>query len=50
MIIAVDLMDDKLEYAKQFGATHTVKPGRQGREAWATRFGSPDGVTDDAVG
>ncbi|MDQ3773067.1 MAG: hypothetical protein M3461_01075 [Pseudomonadota bacterium] len=36
MIIAVDLMDNKLEYAKQFGATHTVNPGRQGREAWAT--------------
>jgi Zn-dependent alcohol dehydrogenase len=28
-IIAVDLMDNKLEYAKQFGATHTINPGRQ---------------------
>src|SRR5712691_3917401 len=29
IIIAVDLMDNKLEYAKQFGATHTVNPSRQ---------------------
>jgi S-(hydroxymethyl)glutathione dehydrogenase/alcohol dehydrogenase len=28
-IIAVDLMDNKLEYAKQFGATHTVNPSKQ---------------------
>lgn len=28
-IIAVDLMDNKLEYAKQFGATHTINPGKQ---------------------
>src|SRR5215510_12222673 len=28
-IIAVDLLDNKLEYAKQFGATHTINPGRQ---------------------
>jgi S-(hydroxymethyl)glutathione dehydrogenase/alcohol dehydrogenase len=28
-IIAVDLMDNKLEYAKQFGATHTINPSRQ---------------------
>ena len=27
-IIAVDLMDNKLEYAKEFGATHTVNPSR----------------------
>ncbi len=25
----VDLLDNKLEYAKQFGATHTINPGRQ---------------------
>lgn len=28
-IIGVDLMDSKLEYAKQFGATHTINPGKQ---------------------
>jgi S-(hydroxymethyl)glutathione dehydrogenase / alcohol dehydrogenase len=28
-IIAVDLMDNKLEYAKQFGATHTINPSKQ---------------------
>jgi NDMA-dependent alcohol dehydrogenase len=28
-IIGVDLMDRKLEYAKQFGATHTINPSRQ---------------------
>jgi S-(hydroxymethyl)glutathione dehydrogenase/alcohol dehydrogenase len=28
-IIGVDLMDNKLEYAKQFGATHTINPNRQ---------------------
>ena len=28
-IIAVDLLDNKLEYARQFGATHTVNAGRQ---------------------
>ncbi len=27
-IIAVDLLDNKLEYAKQFGATHTINPSR----------------------
>jgi Zn-dependent alcohol dehydrogenase len=29
VIIAVDLMDNKLEYAKQFGATHTINPSKQ---------------------
>jgi S-(hydroxymethyl)glutathione dehydrogenase / alcohol dehydrogenase len=28
-IIAVDLLDNKLEAAKQFGATHTINPQRQ---------------------
>jgi NDMA-dependent alcohol dehydrogenase len=28
-IIGVDLMDNKLEYAKQFGATHTINPSGQ---------------------
>ena len=28
-IIAVDLMENKLEYARQFGATHTINPSRQ---------------------
>lgn len=28
-IIAVDLMDNKLEYAKQFGATNTINPSKQ---------------------
>src|SRR5713226_5280562 len=28
-IIAVDLLDNKLDYAKEFGATHTINPGRQ---------------------
>jgi len=28
-IIGVDLMDNKLEYAKQFGATHTINPTKQ---------------------
>lgn len=28
-IIAVDLMENKLAYAKQFGATHTINPSRQ---------------------
>jgi len=28
-IIGVDLLDNKLDYAKEFGATHTVNPGRQ---------------------
>jgi NDMA-dependent alcohol dehydrogenase len=28
-IIAVDLLDNKLEYARQFGATHTINPSRQ---------------------
>ena len=28
-IIAVDLLDNKLETAKQFGATHTINPQRQ---------------------
>ena len=28
-IIAVDLMDNKLEFAKEFGATHTINPGRE---------------------
>jgi S-(hydroxymethyl)glutathione dehydrogenase / alcohol dehydrogenase len=28
-IIAVDLLDNKLEYAKQFGATHTINPSRE---------------------
>lgn len=28
-IIAVDLMDNKLEYAKEFGATHTINPSRE---------------------
>jgi NDMA-dependent alcohol dehydrogenase len=28
-ILAVDLMDNKLEYATQFGATHTVNPSKQ---------------------
>ena len=29
-IIAVDLADKKLEFAQQFGATHTINPGRDG--------------------
>lgn len=28
VIIAVDLMDNKLEYAQEFGATHTLNPSR----------------------
>lgn len=28
-IIGVDLLDNKLEYAKEFGASHTINPGRQ---------------------
>jgi S-(hydroxymethyl)glutathione dehydrogenase/alcohol dehydrogenase len=28
-IIAIDLLDNKLELAKQFGATHTINPGRE---------------------
>jgi S-(hydroxymethyl)glutathione dehydrogenase/alcohol dehydrogenase len=28
-IIAIDLLDNKLELAKQFGATHTVNPARE---------------------
>ncbi|MGH2364401.1 MAG: zinc-binding dehydrogenase, partial [Chloroflexota bacterium] len=28
-IIAVDLADDKLEYARQFGATHTINAGQE---------------------
>ena len=28
-IIGVDLLDNKLDYAKEFGATHTINPGRQ---------------------
>jgi S-(hydroxymethyl)glutathione dehydrogenase/alcohol dehydrogenase len=28
-IIAVDLLDNKLEYARQFGATHTINAGRE---------------------
>jgi S-(hydroxymethyl)glutathione dehydrogenase/alcohol dehydrogenase len=28
-IIAIDLLDNKLEIAKQFGATHTINPGRE---------------------
>jgi NDMA-dependent alcohol dehydrogenase len=28
-IIGVDLLDNKLAYAKQFGATHTINPSRQ---------------------
>lgn len=27
-IIGIDLLDNKLEYAKQFGATHTINPSR----------------------
>src|SRR5881409_2857559 len=29
MIIACDLLDNKLEYAREFGATHTIDAGRQ---------------------
>lgn len=29
MVIACDLLDNKLEYAKEFGATHTVHAGRE---------------------
>jgi S-(hydroxymethyl)glutathione dehydrogenase/alcohol dehydrogenase len=36
-IIAVDLLDQKLEWAKQFGATHTVNPSRDGDAADAVR-------------
>jgi Zn-dependent alcohol dehydrogenase len=28
-IIGVDLLENKLDYAKEFGATHTINPGRQ---------------------
>ena len=28
-VIAVDLLDYRLDYAKRFGATHTINPGRQ---------------------
>ncbi len=28
-IIAVDLMDNKLQFAREFGATHTINPGRE---------------------
>ena len=28
-IIAIDLLDNKLELARQFGATHTVNPGKE---------------------
>jgi S-(hydroxymethyl)glutathione dehydrogenase/alcohol dehydrogenase len=28
-IVGVDLLDNKLDYAKEFGATHTINPGRQ---------------------
>ena len=36
-IIGVDLVDQKLEWAKQFGATHTVNPRRDGDAADAVR-------------
>jgi S-(hydroxymethyl)glutathione dehydrogenase/alcohol dehydrogenase len=36
-IIAVDLLDQKLEWAKQFGATHTVNPRTAGDAAEAVR-------------
>lgn len=29
-VIAVDMVDKKLEYAQTFGATHTVNPGKEG--------------------
>jgi S-(hydroxymethyl)glutathione dehydrogenase/alcohol dehydrogenase len=29
MIVACDLLDNKLEYAREFGATHTINAGRQ---------------------
>jgi len=29
MIVACDLLDNKLEYAREFGATHTINGGRQ---------------------
>jgi Zn-dependent alcohol dehydrogenase len=40
MIVACDLLDNKLEYAREFGATHTINAGRQS----VGRHGSrPDG-------
>ena len=29
LIVACDLLDNKLEYAREFGATHTINAGRQ---------------------
>ncbi len=29
IIVGVDLLDNKLEFARQFGATHTINPSRQ---------------------
>lgn len=31
-VIAVDLLDNKLEFAKQFGATHTINAGKENAE------------------
>ncbi len=43
-IIAVDLEDKKLEYAQQFGATHTVNPSTDGDAVAAIHGLSPGGV------
>ena len=47
-IVAVDLLDSKLEFAREFGATHTVNPSRddavEGVKA-ATNGGTPGSPT-----
>ena len=51
-VIGVDMLDYRLEYARQFGATHTINPGQQDlREAVReiTHGESPD-ITVEAAG
>jgi len=43
-IIAVDLMDNKLEGAKQFGATHTINPTKDGDPVKAVKALTGRGV------
>lgn len=45
-VVAVDLSDEKLEFARTFGATHTVNPGRDGDAIDRVRktTGAPDYV------
>ncbi|QYJ79096.1 zinc-binding dehydrogenase [Shewanella acanthi] len=43
-IIAADLQSEKLELAREFGATHTVNPGEQDEVAYATEIAAGNRV------